>query len=61
MSVSWGGECGIQDPTVADAVLDRLIHDAYPLVLKGESLRKKNSPSDRPNLPSVPPAVSHFD
>ena len=56
---NWHGV--IQDPTIADAVLDRLIHDAYPLVLKGESLRRKNSPPDRPNLPPAPPALSHFD
>ena len=30
----------IGDPTVADAILDRLIHNAYRLELKGESLRK---------------------
>lgn len=29
------------DPTIADAVLDRLVHNAYRLVLKGESMRKK--------------------
>ena len=28
------------DPTVADAILDRLVHNAYRLPLKGESLRK---------------------
>lgn len=47
----------IQDPTIADAVLDRLIHDAYPLVLKGESLRKKNSPSDSLNPHSAASAL----
>jgi DNA replication protein DnaC len=30
----------IADPTVADAILDRLVHNAYRLALKGESLRK---------------------
>jgi DNA replication protein DnaC len=30
----------IGDPTVADAILDRLVHNAYRLELKGESLRK---------------------
>ncbi len=29
------------DPTLADAILDRIIHNAYRLELKGESLRKK--------------------
>jgi DNA replication protein DnaC len=30
----------IGDPTIADAVLDRLVHNAHRLALKGESLRK---------------------
>ena len=30
----------IGDPTLADAILDRLIHHAHPLALTGESLRK---------------------
>lgn len=33
----------IADPTLADAILDRLIHNAYKLVLSGESMRKKQS------------------
>jgi len=31
----------IADPTLADAILDRLVHNAYKLVLTGESMRKK--------------------
>jgi len=31
----------IVDPTLADAIIDRLIHNAYRINLKGESLRKK--------------------
>ena len=34
----------IPDPTISDAVLDRLIHNAYRLELKGESMRKVHSP-----------------
>ena len=34
----------IADPTVADAILDRLVHNAYRLELKGESLRKTQPP-----------------
>ena len=30
----------IGDPTIADAILDRLVHNAHRLTLKGESLRK---------------------
>jgi len=33
----------IADPTLADAILDRLVHNAYKLVLSGESMRKKRS------------------
>lgn len=35
----------IGEQTIADAILNRIIHDAHRLELKGESLRKK-----RPNL-----------
>jgi DNA replication protein DnaC len=31
------------DPTIADAILDRLVHNAYRLTLKGESRRKVES------------------
>ena len=31
------------DPTLADAILDRLVHRAYKLDLKGESMRKQGS------------------
>lgn len=34
----------IGDPTVADAILDRLIHNAHKINLKGESMRKIRSP-----------------
>jgi len=34
----------IPDPTLADAILDRLIHSAYRVELKGESMRKLHSP-----------------
>ena len=30
----------IGDPTIADAILDRIIHKSHQLNLKGESLRK---------------------
>jgi DNA replication protein DnaC len=30
--------------TLADAILDRLVHNAYKIELKGESMRKKKSP-----------------
>jgi DNA replication protein DnaC len=33
----------IGEPTLADAILDRLVHNAYKFTLKGESMRKTNS------------------
>jgi DNA replication protein DnaC len=40
----------IGDATLADAVLDRLVHNAYELRLKGESRRKaKTPPADSPS------------
>jgi DNA replication protein DnaC len=33
----------IADQTLADAILDRLVHNAYRINLKGESMRKKKS------------------
>jgi DNA replication protein DnaC len=33
----------IRDPTIADAILDRLVHNAYKVNLKGESMRKLRS------------------
>ena len=33
----------IGDPTLADAILDRLVHNAHTITLKGDSMRKKRS------------------
>lgn len=33
----------IGDPTLADAILDRLVHNAHQLNLKGDSLRRKRA------------------
>ncbi len=33
----------IGDPTLADAILDRLIHNAHKIAMKGESMRKRKS------------------
>lgn len=41
---SW--HAALADPTLADAILDRLVHNAYKLELNGESLRKGRAPID---------------
>jgi len=28
------------DPTIADAILDRLVHKAYKIAMRGESMRE---------------------
>lgn len=38
----------IGEPTLADAILDRLIHNAYKFELKGESMRKTKSKLTKP-------------
>jgi len=30
-----------EDPTLADAIMDRVVHNAYRIELKGDSMRKK--------------------
>lgn len=34
----------IGDPTIADAILDRVVHNSHRLILKGESMRKSKGP-----------------
>lgn len=47
----------IQDPTLADAILDRIVHDSIRVELAGESMRKRTSPIQRettePSLRSI--------
>ncbi|MDO8892072.1 MAG: IS21-like element helper ATPase IstB [Sulfurimicrobium sp.] len=38
----------INDPTLADAILDRLVHNAYSFKLSGESMRKKRAKLTNP-------------
>jgi DNA replication protein DnaC len=45
----------IGEPTLADAILDRLVHNAYKITLKGESMRKRLAKSDG----SRPPRTDH--
>ena len=42
---SWHNNIG--EPTIADAILDRLIHNAHKVNLKGESMRKLRSKSPK--------------
>ena len=44
---SWHAVIG--DPTLADAILDRLVHNAYQLKLTGESMRKTRGPLTQPD------------
>lgn len=37
----------MQDPTLADAIMDRLVHNAYKIEVKGDSMRKKRSSLDQ--------------
>ena len=37
----------LDDPTVADAILDRIVHSAYRIALKGASLRKPEGQDDQ--------------
>ena len=41
----------IGDPTLADAILDRVVHNAYKITLKGDSMRKRTA-----KLTARPPA-----
>jgi DNA replication protein DnaC len=37
----------IGEKTIADAILDRIVHSAHRIELKGESMRKKRKPDDK--------------
>ena len=37
---SWHEAIG--DPTLADAILNRIVHNAHKIEMKGDSMRKKN-------------------
>jgi DNA replication protein DnaC len=38
----WHEQIG--DPTIADGILDRLVHNAHRIEMRGESMRKKRNP-----------------
>lgn len=43
----------IGEPTLADAILDRLVHNAYKITLKGESMRKRLAKLDGSRPPQI--------
>ena len=43
----------LADPTLADAILDRLIHNAHKLELRGDSLRKTKGGLTSPTTPEA--------
>ena len=45
----------IDEPTFADAILDRLVHNAYRLELDGPSLRIMKNGENRRTLTETPP------
>ena len=44
-TTKWHDHLG--DPTIADAVCDRLLHNAHRLVLKGPSRRKEEASTEK--------------
>jgi DNA replication protein DnaC len=42
----WHEQIG--DPTIADGILDRLVHNAHRIEMRGESMRKKRNPPPEP-------------
>ena len=49
----------IDDPTLADAILDRLVHNAYHLDLSGDSVRKLKSLRAKAIKPVGAAALAH--
>src|SRR5229473_3597049 len=43
---AWHPALTAGDPTLADAILDRLVHDAHRLALKGSSMRRRQPPPE---------------
>ncbi len=42
------------DPILAQSALDRLVHDAYQVVIEGESFRKRQRPGEQASTPARP-------
>jgi DNA replication protein DnaC len=43
---NWHAALAAGDPTLADAILDRLVHNAHRLDLNGASMRRRQPPTD---------------
>lgn len=43
----------IGEQTIADAILDRIVHDAHRIVMKGDSLRKKKQQKSEEDIESI--------
>jgi DNA replication protein DnaC len=48
----------IGEPTIADAILDRIIHNAHRIDLKGDSMRRKSTepgltPTENPEIVTI--------
>jgi len=44
----------LSDPTVADAICDRVVHNAHVLALKGPSIRQRNGMNERKEAATEP-------
>jgi DNA replication protein DnaC len=47
----WHASIG--DATLADAILDRVIHNAHRITLKGDSMRRRRGPSSESDIPNA--------
>jgi DNA replication protein DnaC len=41
------------EQTIAEAILDRIVHDAHRIEIKGDSLRKKKQPKSEEDIESI--------
>ena len=65
ISIKWQSEMELElpldqwhtalgDRTIADAILDRLVHNAYKIALKGDSMRKRKTVNVKPTPTETP-------
>src|SRR5579864_6277702 len=55
----WHEQIG--DPTIADGILDRLVHNAHRIEMRGDSMRKKRNPpaEDKEEQKKQKPSLYH--